>query len=112
MHVDRDVFRHDVLGEGDEVLGNAAQHFARVGRGRIDVHQLEEKGRRRRNAGLHGRGKEGLFRFDVPEHRGRGHAENGGNIGQRGGIETLLAEDAAGSQQQFVPGDARWASHL
>jgi len=112
VHVDRDVLRHDVLGEGDEVLGDAPQHFARIGRGRIDIHQLEKERRRRGNGVLHRRREEGLLRFEVPENRGRRHAEDGGNVGQRSGIETLLAEDAPGSQQHLVPGNAWWASHL
>lgn len=112
MHVDRDVLRHDVLGEGDEILGDAAQHFARIGRGRIDIHQFEEERRRRRNGVLHRRREEGLLRFEVPEDRGRRHAENGGNVRQRGSVEPLLAEDAPGSQQQLITGDTRWASHL
>ncbi len=112
MHVDGDVLGHDVLGEGDEVLGDAAQHFAGIGLSRVDVYQLEKERRRARNAILHGRGEEGLLRFEVPEDRGRRHAENGSDVGQRGAVETLLAEDAAGGLKQFVTRDPRWASHL
>lgn len=112
MHVDGDVLRHDLLGEGDEVLGDPAQDFTGIGLCRIDVRKLEKKRRRPGNGVLHGRGEEGLLGSEVAQNRGRRDAENGCNVGQGGGIETLLAKDAAGSQQQFVPGDPRWASHL
>ncbi len=112
MHVDGDVLGHDVLGEGDELLGDPAQDLAGVGLGRVDVRQLEQERRRRGNGVLHGREEESLLGLEMPEDGGGRHAEDGGNVGQRGGVETLLAEDATGGLEQFIPGDARWSAHL
>lgn len=112
VHVDGDVLRHDALREGDEVLGNAAQHLARIAVGRIDVHEVENELRRRRHPALHRSQKQLLFGGEVAQDGGRRHAQDAGDVGERGRVEALLSEDAPSCLKQFVPCDARRPSHL
>jgi hypothetical protein len=112
VHVDSNVLRHDTLREWHEVLGDGAQNLARIGRRGIDERQLHDERRRRCDIRLHGRPKEGLLRLEVPQHsRGR-HTYDGGDVRERGGIETPFAEDVTRGLKQIIPGDARWPAHL
>ena len=112
MHVDGDVLGDDLLRERDELLGHAPQDVARIGLGGIDVRQVDDEVRRPRHAALHGGAEEGLLRLEMPQHGGRGDAHGNGDVGQRGGVEALLSEDAAGGLEQLFASDARRASHL
>lgn len=112
VHVDRDVLGHDALGEGDELLGDAAQHLARIRARRVDLREGHEHGRRTRHGRLHRRDEEVLLRLEVPQHRRRRHAEDGGDVGQRGSVEAFLSEHAPCGLEDLLAGDARWASHL
>jgi hypothetical protein len=112
MHVNGDILSHRTLGERHEVLGDGAQNLARIGRGGIDVRELQDKRRRSRDARLHGRPEEGLLRFEVAQHRRGRHAHDGGDVRERGGVKAFLSEDLAGRLKQFIPGDARWPAHL
>ena len=112
VHVDSNVLRHDTLRKRHEVLGDGAQNLARIGRRGIDERQLHDERRRRRDIRLHGRPKEGLLRLEVTQHgRGR-HTHDGGDIRERRGIETLLAEDVTRGLKQVISGDACWPAHL
>ena len=110
VHVDRDVQADHFLGEGDELLGDAAQHEARVG-ARVNLLQVGDDGRQAAAAG-HGLEEELLLRLDVAQERGGGDAELSGDVGQGGVAETLGGEDAAGDVQEPIAGDGGRASHL
>lgn len=112
VHVDGDVLGHDLLRERHELLCYPPEDVTRVGVRGIDVRQLDDEVRRPGHAALHGRAEEGLLRFEMPQHGRRGDAHGHGDVGQRGAIEALLAEDLPGRLKQLVSRDARWASHL
>lgn len=112
VHVDGDVLRHQPLGEGDELFRHLAEDDPRVGMGGVHAGQGQDHGRRRGEAPLHGGLEEGLLRLEVPEDGGRRHADRFGDVGQRGAVEALLAEETAGGLEQIVTGNARWAAHL
>jgi hypothetical protein len=73
VHIDGDVLGHDLLGEGNESLGNAAKHNSWVGAG-VDVRKLEDEIRRRRDPAAHGHAEKVLLGLHVPQNGSRGHA--------------------------------------
>lgn len=111
LHVDGHGGADDALGEGDELFGQRTQHQARVLLRRVDAGQRDDERRRRGEAGGHGGGKEGLLRGEVPQDGGGGDAQGLGDVGQRGAVEALLGEDAAGGFEDVVAGDAWRAAH-
>jgi len=112
VHVDSNVLRHDPLRKRHEVLGDGAQNLARIGRRGIDERQLQDERRGRRDIRLHGCPKERLLRLEVTQH-GRGcDTYDGGDVRERRGIETLLAEDVPRGLKQVISGDACWPAHL
>ena len=110
VHEDGDVLGEDVSGEGDELLGDPAQYDARVGGG-IDVRQLHDE-RRRLDRQMHGLGEESLLRRHVPQHGGRRDAQLAGDVGERGAVEALGRENAAGHGEQLFLANGRRPSHL
>lgn len=110
VHVDREVRGDRVLHEGNEVLGEGAEHDARIG-GRIDVRQLGHELRHFDLGRTHGLGEQGLLRFDVAEDGGGGDAELLRDVGERRGLVALGGEDAGGGGEELGAGDAGRASH-
>lgn len=107
-----DVAGDHLLGEGDELLGDAAEDHARIfgGRGRG---QGEDAGRRLDDLrAAHGLGEERVLGADVAEKRGGRDLELAGDVGQGGGGEALGGEDAAGGVEDLIAADARGAAHL
>lgn len=100
------------LGEGNELLGDAAEDRARVGvAGRGG--KVEDAGRRLDpGAAAHRLGEERALRLDVAEEGGGGDAELPGDVRQRGRGEAFGGEDAAGGVEELIAAEARWASHL
>ena len=112
VHGHDDTRGEHVPDERHELLGDAPEHDARIGF-RIDLRQLEDALRRiEEHAALHGQAEESLLGVDVAKDRGRGDAELAGDVGQRGGVEALRGEDAAGGVDQAVFRDGRRAAHL
>lgn len=110
VHEHGHVLGQDVLGERDELLGDAAQHDAGIGGG-IDLGQLHDE-RRRLDRQVHGLGEEGLLRRHVPQHGGRRDVELAGDVGERGGFEAFRREHAAGHAQQLFFVDGGGPAHL
>ena len=112
MHGHDDAASDDALGEGDELRGQTSEDDARVGvagRGR------KLRDRRRQldgRAAAHGLGEKRVLGVDVPQQRGGGDAELPGDVGQRGGGEAFVGEDAAGGIEDLIAADARRATHL
>ena len=114
----RVVLRHDdlradhPLGEGDELLGDAAEHGARVGVAG-SLGQGEDGGRRLdAGADAHGLGEERALGLDVSEERGGGDVQLAGDVGQGGGGAALGREDAACGGQDLIAAKARRTAHL
>jgi hypothetical protein len=112
LHEDGHGLADDALAEGDEAAGQRAEHIARIFLGGVDVLQLEDEARRRGHARLHGGGEEGLLAVEVAEDGGGRDPELAGDVGQRGAVEALFAEDAAGRLEEGVAGDACGSSYL
>lgn len=111
MHVDREVLGDRAGDEGNELLGQPAQHDARV-RGCVDVRELRHAARQLDVVRAHGRGEERLLGRHVAQHRGGGDVQLAGDVGQRGGLEAFGGENAPRGVEELFPGDARGASHL
>ena len=111
VHEDGDVLREDLPRERDELLGNAAQHVARIGRRGVDRRQLDDERRRLRRK-MHGRGEQRVLRRDVAQDGCGRDLQLAGDVGKRGGVEAFCSEDALGDGEQLVPADGGRASHL
>lgn len=108
VHLHRDRRPDDGGDERHELLGEAAEDDARVGRG-IGRRQLVEKLRDLHVAPAHRCGEELLFRGEMPEDRRGRDTDRPSNVGERRrgeaavgerdarGLEDLLAVDAGGS---------------
>lgn len=111
VHGDGDGGPDDLHHEGHELLGEAAEDYARV-LGRVRGGQLLDVRRHGHAGAAHGRVEEGLLGWEVPEDGRGGYAEGRGDVRQGSPGEALLGEDAAGRIQELIAGDARWAAHL
>ena len=110
VHVNGEVLGDRAGDEGDELLGQAAQHDARI-LGAADGLKANDAGRQLDVPRAHGRGEEGLLGGDVTEDRGGGDVELGGDVGEGGGLEALLGEDAPRRFQQAFAVNRRRAAH-
>ncbi len=110
MRVDREVDADGFLNEGDELLGNVAKDGAGIG----VIRHGDEVGHELRDLhppAVHGGHEQLLFGAAVPQQRRRRDAELARNVGQRGGLEALLAEDPSSGLEQTFRRDRRRASH-
>jgi hypothetical protein len=110
VHVDGEVLGDGAGDEGDELLGQAAQHDARV-LGAADGLETDDAGRQLDVPRAHGGGEEGLLGGDVAKDGGGGDAELGGDVGEGGGLEAFRGEDAARRFEEAFAGDRRRAAH-
>jgi hypothetical protein len=110
VHVDGEVLSDRAGDEGDELLGQAAEHDARI-LGAAGCLEADDAGRQLDVPRAHGGGKEGLLGGDVAQDRGGGNAELGGDVGEGGGFEALLGEDTPRRFQEAFAGDRRRAAH-
>ena len=115
---ERGVLRHhDVradhpLGEGDELLGDAAEDRARIRRGRGGGELEDAGGGVDDFCAAHGLAEEGVFGIDVPEEGGRRDVQLAGDVGESGGGEALRGEDASGGGEDLLAPNARRPAHL
>jgi hypothetical protein len=110
MHIYRDVFRHHLFHEGNELLRDPAQDHARIGP-RADLREREDEVGRPRDAAPHRETKKLLFRVDMSQNSRRGDPQLRRNVGERGGLEPLYREDPPGGFKKLIAGDPRWPSH-
>lgn len=111
VHVDGDDRRDDTGQKRDEVACELPEHGARILVARQRLERVDA-GRQLEMAPLHRLEEELLLRFDVPQQRGRRHVQLAGNVGERGGLEALLCEDAPRDGQQCGALDRCRAAHL
>lgn len=109
MHLHSDGGADDAADERDRLLGEMAQHDARIGRS-VGARKLFEECRHADLSG-HRAHEERLLGREVPEDRGGCHADDGGDVGQRGALEPARDKHGAGSGEDLIAVDARWASH-
>jgi len=110
VHVDGEVLGDRAGDEGDELLGQAAQHDARI-LGAADRLEADDAGRQLDVPRAHGGSEEGLLGRDVAEDGGGGDVELGGDVGEGGGLEALGGEDASCRFQKAFTGDRRRTAH-
>ena len=110
VHVDGEVLGDRAGDEGDELLGQAAKHDARIF-GAAGGLEADDTGRQLDVPRAHGGGKEGLLGGNMAKDRGGGDAELGGDVGERGGFEALLGKDAPRRFQKAFTGDRRRTAH-
>lgn len=110
VHVDGEVLGDGAGDERHELLGQAAEDDAWI-LGAAGGLEMDDGRRHFDVAGAHGRREEGLLRPHVPQHGGRRDFQLGGNVGEGGGLEALGGKDAAGSLEELLAGDGRWAAH-
>ena len=110
VHVDGEVLGDGAGDEGDEFLGQAAQHDARV-LGAAGGLEADDAGWQLDVPRAHGGGEEGLLGRNVAEDRGGGDAELGGDVGEGGGLEAFRGEDAPRGFEEAFAGDRRRAAH-
>lgn len=110
MRVDRQVERERLLHEGNELLGEVAQHDARIAAG-VDVLQLGDELRHPQVAAGHRAQKQLVLRAAVPQESSRRHMQLAGDVRERGPVIPLLHEDAPRRLQQLLGLDRRWPSH-
>jgi hypothetical protein len=111
MHVDGEDGRHDTGQERDELAGELPQDDAWVLVARKRVEGVDAR-RQLDVAAFHRLEEELLFRFDVTEECSRSDVQLPGNVGQRGGLEALLREDAARRGEQLRSLDGCRPAHL
>lgn len=90
----------EVLKNVTRILGTRSLRQILNALGQFDasaLHRLEEKV---------------LLRLHMPQQRGRRDTQFAGDVGQGGGLESLLREDAARRRQQLGSLDRCRASHL
>jgi len=112
VHGHDDAAGDDVLGEGDELLGQAAEDDARVGVARRGGQVGHGRRKLDGRAALHGLGEERVLGVDVAQQRRGGDAELAGDVGERGRGEAFVREDAAGGVEDLIAADARGTTHL
>lgn len=110
MHLHRDRGADDRADERDELLREAAQHDARIGRG-IDARELVDERRDDQIARAHRRGEKLLLGREMAQDRRRGDLQLRGDVRQRRAGEAALGEGRAGGFEDLLAGDARWTSH-
>jgi hypothetical protein len=110
VHVDGEVLGDGVRDEGNELLGEPAQHDARV-LGAARGLKMDDRGGQLDVARAHGRGEEGLLRLGVAKERRGRDVQLGSDVGERRGFEALRGEDAAGGLEDELAGDGRRAAH-
>lgn len=111
MHIQSDVFADGFLQKGKGLLRQLSQHHSGVCR-RVDSPQLHDELRGSHAGSAHGFGEERLLAGEMPQHCRCSDVELDGDIGQRGGLESLLGEHAASRVQELRTADPRRASHL
>jgi len=110
VHEDGDVLGEDVLREGDELFGDAAEHIARIGLRRVDGCKLENE-RRRLERKMHRFREQRVLRWHVAQQRRRRDAELGRDVRERRPFEPLRCERLARDGEQTIAADDRRASH-
>jgi len=110
MHVDGEVFGDGLGDERHELLGQAPQHDARI-LGAAGGLEMDDGGGQLDVPRAHGRGEERLLRRNVAKDRGRRDAELRGDVGEGGGLEAFLREDAPRGLEELLAGDGRRAAH-
>ena len=110
VHVDGEVLSDRAGDEGDELLGQAAKYDARI-LGAAGGLEADDAGRQLDVPRAHGGRKEGLLGGNVAKDGGGGDAELGGDVGEGGGLEALLGEDASRRFQKMFASDRRRTAH-
>lgn len=111
VHVHGDGRTDDGGHERDELLGEAAQDDARVGRG-VDAGEVFDERRNGEGPRAHRRGEELLLARAVAEE-GRGRdVERSGDLGEGRRGEAALGERGPGGVEDLIAGDAGRAAHL
>jgi hypothetical protein len=110
VHLHGDGGADDVLHEGDELFGEAAEDDPRVFRA-FDCGELDDRLGQHEVPRAHGRSEEGLLRFEVPQDRRRRDLQTAGDVRQGGRVEAALGEGAPGGVEDLFAGDARWPAH-
>jgi len=110
MHLHGDGGADHGADEGDELLGEAAEHEARIG-GRVDARELVDEGRDDEGARAHRRGEEVLLGAEMAKDRGRRDLQLGRDAGERGGGEAALGEGGARGFEDLIAGDTRRTAH-
>lgn len=111
VHVESDVFADRPLQEGDGLLRQAAQNDPRICR-RIGRGQLCDEFRRGDAGRAHRLLEEVLLALVMPEQRRGSDLQLDGDVGEGGGSEPLLREDAPRGVQELLAADGRRPSHL
>ena len=111
VHEDGDVLGEDVLREGDELLGHAPEHVARIGFRCIHRRELDDE-RRRLERQMHRLGEQGVLRRHIAQERGRRDAQLGSDVRERRSLEAFRGERFARNGEQAVAADDRRAAHL
>jgi hypothetical protein len=109
VHVEGEVLLQRVLDEGNEMLGDVSEDRSRIGLGVGRFEGADEVGNF--DAAAHRGVEQLLLRLAVPQHGGRGDVQFAGDVGERGGLETLRGEDAAGGLEELIAGNGRRPSH-
>lgn len=112
MEGDDEMRGNDRPRERNELLGHAAEHDARIGRG-VDARQLlDDRREAHLLAGGHALGEQTLLRRNVAKDRGRRHAERRGDVGKRRRFEAPGEKNPARGLEELVSRDAGATAHL
>lgn len=112
VHGHHDVRSDHGLGEGDELLGHAAEDDAGIGVRGSGGQVADAGGRLDHVAAVHGLGEEGVLGIDVAEEGGGGDVQFAGDVGEGGGGKALRGEETPGGGEDLIAVDARRATHL
>jgi len=110
VHVDGEVLGDGLGDERHELLGQTAQDDARI-LGAAGGLEMDDGGRQLDVPRAHGRGEEVLLRPRVAQDGGGRDVELGGDVGEGGGLEAFLGEDAPGGLEELLAGDGGGAAH-
>lgn len=110
VHVDGEVLGDGGLHERHEPLGDRAQHHARIG-GRIDRLQRGDEVGHRDAPPAHRSDEQLVLRRRMTQQRRGRDPELRRDVGERGNLETLGHENAAGGVEELVAGNPRRAAH-
>lgn len=111
VHVHGDGGTERVRGEGDHLLGEAAQDQPRVGGG-VGIRELVEKRWQIEVARAHRGGEQLLLRGEVAEDRRRGDAQGLGDVGEGSGVEAAPGKGVPGGVEDLLLRDAWRAAHV
>lgn len=110
-HVHGEILRDRPLHEWHELLGEAPEHDARIGR-RVGTGELENERGHLDAPGLHCGREQRLFARIVPQDRGRRYLHFPRDVGERRGLESLVREDPPRRIEKDFTLDDRWPAHL